>query len=300
MDTRRLEVFCKVLELKSFTKAAEALSLSQPTVSDHIRCLEEALGERLVDRTGRAALPTPVGSVFHEYATKLILLHREAVEAVTAFRGNLVGSLTLGASTIPGTYILPKLIGEFKKQHPGITITLRIRDSAETVGDVLDGNVSAGWIGARFSDRRLVLEESFSDELVLVVRSEHKWAKKGVIKLNDLAQEPFICRERGSGTRVFTSGVLEAHGLDPSRLSIVAEMGSTEAVRQGVKAGIGVSILSRQAVKDDIESGLFAEVRVTDLRFSRPLYLIRRRGRHLPPVCDAFLNFVQGDAKATP
>jgi DNA-binding transcriptional LysR family regulator len=297
MDMRRLEVLCKVIELKSFTKAAEALSLSQPTVSEHIRSLEEALGERLIDRLGREVLATPSGRVFYQYARNIIQLREEAIQALEQFKGNLSGHLILGASTIPGTYVVPKFIGSFKTIHPAIQMTLRISDTAQIVRDILEGTLEAGLIGSKWNDRRILMEELFSDELILAVFAGHAWARRKHIRQEELIGEPFILRERGSGTRMVMERILEEHGFDSSRLFVVAEMGSTEAVRQGIKAQIGVSILSRQAVEEDLKQGTLALVDIEGIRFYRPLYLVQRRNRRLSPLCAAFLDHLRTGVK---
>ena len=144
MDIHRLEVFCKVLELQSFTRAADAVCLTQPTVSEHIRALEETVGEKLVDRLGREVLPTPAGKILYRYARDMILLRDEAIQALEKFKGKLSGHLLIGASTIPGTYILPQLIGSFKASHPTIQITLKIGSSGEIVQGLLDGKLELG------------------------------------------------------------------------------------------------------------------------------------------------------------
>ena len=293
MEMRRLEAFCRVVELRSFTEAAKALSLSQPTVSEHIRILEEILGERLLDRLGREVLPTPAGRVLFQYARAIVQMRDEAVQALKQFSGNLAGKLVLGASTIPGTYMLPKHIGAFKSAHPAIQITVRIGDTAETVEGVLEGNLEAGVVGSRWSDRRLTMEELFSDELVLAVPSDHPWASKGLITLEDMAGEPFILRESGSGTRMVMKRILEENRCDLTDVKVVAEMGSTEAIRQGIKAKIGISILSRQAIAEDIEHGLLAQVDIEGIHFKRPLYLIQRKNRQMTPLCTAFLNHLR-------
>ena len=293
MEMRRLEVFCKVVELKSFTKAAEALSLSQPTVSEHIRALEAMLGEKMVDRLGRTVQPTAAGRLFYQYARNILRISEEAMQALMQFKGELAGRLVLGASTIPGTYILPRLIGLFKAEHPAIQITLKIADSAEVAEELLQGDVEAALIGTRLNDRRLLLEEIFSDELVLVVFPDHPWAKKRGIHIEELEGQPFILRERGSGTRHVMERILEEHGFAVSILSAVAEMGSTEAVRQSVKAGIGISIISRQAVDEDVRQGMLSEVIIKDIRFFRPFYLIQRKNRHASPLCNAFLGYLR-------
>ncbi|MGV1101069.1 selenium metabolism-associated LysR family transcriptional regulator [Thiovibrio sp. JS02] len=291
MDLHRLEVFCKVVELKSFTKAAEAIFLSQPTVSEHIRSLEEMLGERLIDRLGREALPTQAGRILHRYARKILRLRQEALQAIESYSGTLSGHLYLGASTIPGTYILPQAIGAFKKLHPAIQITLAI-DNSRTVADgVANGDTEFGVVGARWSDPSLAWQEIFNDELVLAVYPEHPFAKLKEVPAEALAGEPFIIRERDSGTRRVMTQLLEKH-LDLARLQIVAEMGGTEAVRQAIKARIGIAILSRRAVAEDIDHGALVAVPIKGLRLLRPFYLITRKNRQLAPICGAFISFL--------
>jgi DNA-binding transcriptional LysR family regulator len=293
MDMRRLEVFCKVVELKSFTKAAEALLLAQPTVSEHIKTLEQMLGEKMIDRLGREVLPTPAGKVFYQYAKKILRMCEEAIQALAQFKGELTGTLSVGASTIPGTYFLPKAIASFRAAHPGVRIVLTIADSAKIAQNVVQDLIEAGVIGSPAHDAKLDLEELFPDELVLVVHPDHRWAKEGHIALEELVGEPFIMRQRGSGTRSVMARILDEHGLDESRLDVVAELGSTEAVRQGIKAGMGVSILSFQAVSEDVAHGLLAVVQIDGVRLARPLYLVQRRNRQASPVCLAFLDHLR-------
>ena len=142
-------------------------------------------------------------------------------------------------------------------------------------------------------DQRLESTELFSDELLVTVYPEHPWASKGEVALAELAYEPFILRERGSGTRMVMNRILEEHDFDPARLQIVAEMGSTEAVRQGIKARIGISIISRQAVAEDLERGALIAVVLNGIRFLSPFYLVQRRHRQPSPLCLAFLEHLQ-------
>ncbi len=297
MNIHRLAIFCKVLELRSFTKAAEAVCLTQPTVSEHVRALEEVVGEKLVDRLGREALPTPVGKILYQYAKDIIRLRDEAVQAIEKFRGNLSGTLCIGASTIPGTYILPELIGDFKKMCPSIQITLKISDSTEVVDRIADGMVEFGVIGASWEDRRITLEEVFSDELVLAVYRGHPWEARRSVGIEELAEQPFILRERGSGTRMVMNQALDAIGFSATRLNLVAEMGSTEAVRQGIKSRIGISILSRRAVAEDVEHGSLFIVSVEGLHLYRPFYLAQRKNRQPSPLCSAFLDYLRTQSR---
>jgi DNA-binding transcriptional LysR family regulator len=293
MDLHRLEVFCKVVELRSFTRAAQAVLLSQPTVSEHIRTLEETVGEKLLDRLGREAIPTATGQILYRYAQKMLRLREEALQSIASYRGEMAGHLILGASTIPGTFILPRIIGAFKARHPSIQLTLRILSTGQIVELVLAASLEIGLVGSRWRDRRLRTEEIFSDELVLAVYPEHRWSGRDEVSVEALYGEPFILRESGSGTRLVMTQVLEAHGFDLSKMFIVAEMATTQAIAQSIKARIGISILSRRAVEEDLQRGSLAIVPIRGIQFHRPFYLIQREGRHLSALCEAFLEHVR-------
>jgi DNA-binding transcriptional LysR family regulator len=300
MDIHRLMVFCKVIDLQSFTKAAEAVNLTQPTISEHIRALEESLGEKLVDRLGREILPTPAGKVLYRYAREIIGLRDKAIQAIGKFKGDLTGSLYVGASTIPGTYILPRLIGSFKASYPSIHITLKIGSSGQIVQKLLDGQVEFGMIGARWDEKRISLEEVYSDEIVLVGYRGHPWDGRESVELNELAGMPFVMRERSSGTRMVVTKELETAGFAVSLFNVVAEMSSTEAVREAIKARIGISFLSSHAVMEDVERGSLFVVPLMKISIHRPFFLAQRKNRGLSPLCSAFLEHLRSDALNVP
>jgi DNA-binding transcriptional LysR family regulator len=293
MDLRKLEVFCRVYELKSFSRAAEASLLSQPTVSEHIRYLEDLLEVRLFDRLGREVAATRAGELLYGYARRILSLTREASRSLELYRGKVAGSLELGGSTIPGQYILPVLIGSFKTAHEGIHIRLVVADTRAVADMVLDGTLELGVVGARIKNSRLTFDRLFDDELVLAVPPDHPWASRRAIRLDELAEATFIMREPGSGTRMATLSRLEEAGFDPEDLRVMAEMGSTDAVRQAVKARVGVSIISRRAIADDVRFGLLRVVSVENLGLARHFYLVTHKGRSLSPVAQAFVDFLR-------
>ena len=293
MEIRKLEVFCKVVELKSFTLAAEAVLLTQPTVSEHIRSLEQELEQRLFDRMGRLVEATPVGLVLYRYARKILRTRQEAVQAVARYSGSLVGRVTIGCGTIPGTHILPRLIGRFRHDYPSIKLTLRISGSQNISRKVREGELDFGFVGARWNDSGLSWSEMFHDELVLVVHPDHPWLQRDSVTLAEVIREPFILREHGSGTRKVFSRILEENGLRESEVEEVAEIGSTAAIKEAVKEGMGVSILSSYALRDDISCGRLAVVPIKDQSLKRPFYLVRRKGRALSPVASVFLKYLQ-------
>jgi DNA-binding transcriptional LysR family regulator len=296
MDLRGLEVLCHLVELRSFSKAAEAVTLSQPTVSGHIKALEEEVGVRLFDRVGRGAVPTKAGELLYGYAKRILALRAEAAQALDQYQGTLGGQLVLGGSNIPGEYILPPLLARFKAAHPEVSILLKIGDSREIVEGVAGGALELGAVGAKFDDHGLEYVRFADDELVLAFRPDHRWAARRRVRSAELAAEPIISREQGSGSRRTVERALAAGGVSPKALRIVAEMGSTEAVRQAVKAGAGVTIISRRAVAEDVRLGTLAVAGIAGLRMTRDFYLVTHRHRSKSPVCRAFLEFVLHEA----
>jgi DNA-binding transcriptional LysR family regulator len=299
MDLWQLHIFCKVVELKSFSKAGEAVHLSQPTVSSHIKDLEEHFGTRLVDRLSRKVTPTKAGELLFDYAQQLIALRDRTEAAMAEFSGKIKGHLVIGGSTIPGQYLLPRIIGLFSKRYPEVRISLKVGDTSEILNSVLAGHIEAGVVGARSQEKLLHQIPVMSDDLCLVVPSDHPLARLRRISTKDLLEAPFIVREPGSGTLRSMEQQLQKKGCSVTDLNIVAEMGSTEAVRQGIKNGVGLSILSAVAVTDDIQSGLLKAIRVKGLNLKRSFYLTTHRQRTPSPLCTVFIELVKEELART-
>lgn len=297
MDLRRLEVFAKVAELGSFSRAADALFLTQPTVSEHIRALEDELGLPLLDRLGRGARPTPAGQLLLAYVQRILTLSAEARQALEQFQGRMSGHLVAGGSTIPGEYVLPALVGKFKGKYPDISITLLIGSSRQVSEWVAEGRVELGVVGAPPAVRGLDARALMPDELVIVVAADHPWAAREAVRLADLQQEPLIVRERGSGSREAFERTLQEAGTALSAFRVVGEMGSTQAIKQAVRAGVGVSLISKRAVIDECRANLLRCVAVKDAHFARSFYLVTQRDRTRSPLAQAFLEFVESQAR---
>jgi DNA-binding transcriptional LysR family regulator len=300
MDLRRLEIFVKVAELGSFSRAAEALFLTQPTVSEHVRALEDELGLTLLDRLGRGAAPTRAGQLLLGYARRMLALGREARQAMDQFQGRMSGELTVGGSTIPGEYVLPALIGSFKGKYPDISISLLIAGTAQVLEMLEGGRVEVAMVGARPTQRTLDAREIMADDLVVVVATDHPWAGRSTVTLAELREEPLLVRERGSGTREAFERAAAGAGLGLSAFRIVGEMGSTQAMKQGVRAGIGIALISNRAVIDECRARLLVAVRVEDLAIERAFYLVTNRDRTRSPLAEAFVHFVESQAPGHP
>jgi DNA-binding transcriptional LysR family regulator len=295
MDLRQLEAFAGVYELRSFSRTASALRLTQSTVSEHVRLLEEELGTRLFDRLSRETVPTRAGELLYGYARQMLALRSQARQAVDDFLGQVTGTLLMGASTIPGEYVLPALIGRFREQHPRVSITLQISDTRGIIQAVLDGQVDAGVVGADPGNRGLESRALMPDELVLVVPPGHRWSGRSEATVDELTAEPLIVREAGSGSRQALERALEATGRSLGEMHIVADMGSTGAIKQAVKAGVGVSVMSRRAAEDECQHGLLACMKLKDLSVTRHFYVVTHASRSRSPLCRAFLDFLAAE-----
>lgn len=293
MDLWQLHIFCKVVELKSFSKAGEAIHLSQPTVSSHIKDLETHFCTRLVDRLTRQAVPTKAGELLYDYAKRLLALRDKAEAAMSEAVGKIRGHLTIGGSTIPAGYLLPRLVGLFSHSYPEVRISLIVGDSSDIMNKTVDGSIEVGVVGARSKEKHLQQIQLANDELRLVVPSGHKWARRKKVAVRALFEEPFIIREQGSGTLSSFQQQLQKKGFTIADFNVMAEMGSTEAVRQGIKNNVGISILSAIAVVDDVKAGLLKTLSVEGLNLKRSFYLTTHKQRTPSPLCRTFIQFLK-------
>lgn len=299
-DLRQLEIFCRVVELRSFSKAADAVFLTQASVSERIAGLENSIGARLLDRMGRQIVPTRAGELLYRHAIRLLDMKNTARQEIESFLGLRRGEINLGGSTIPGEYILPKIIGKFYEKYPFILIKLTISDSAEIERLVLSGALELGVIGSKSSSKDLIHYDLWKDELILVVDAAHRWAKRKAVSLNELLEEPFILRERGSGTQIIIEDLFKELGIDGIHsLRSTAYFGSSTAVKEGIKSGIGVSIISSRAVETEIKSGTLKRIKIKDLpQIKRSFYLIRDKRRIASPSCKAMIEFLKASEMA--
>jgi len=293
-DLRHLQSLCRVAELRNFSRAAEDLFLTQPTVSGHILALEKSLGVRLFDRTGREARLTKAGQILYQFASKVFRLRRDALNALSEFSQGIRGELCLGASTIPGEYILPKLLGKFKREHPHLAVGLKIADTQQIVQEVLKGDVEFGLIGAKIEHASLQYELFSKDKIVFIGAPDISRTARPKMTLNELFQMPCILREEGSGTRMAVEKMLKKIGKNLGHFREIVEMGSTASVKAGVRAGLGFAFISQAAVEEELTQGLVSEIQVEDLEpILRQIYLVSHRGRTLSPLAVRFFRYLR-------
>lgn len=284
---RQLEIFLAVLELGSFRKAAARVGLSQPALSHQVKDLEQELETPLFERLGRSIALTEAGRILEGYARRTFAACHGAREAIGELRGLRRGSLVLGASSTPGIYLVPWLLGRFKAEYPGIEVTLRIGNTREIEERVRASEVDLGIVGGHLGDaKETCVEASLLDRLVLIVGPRHPWATRGTVGLGRLAETSLLVREEGSATRRLTERTLDRLGVATgARL----ELGHTEAIKEGVRAGLGVAFVSEYAVRGEVAAGQLRIVRVTGLAIQRHFHVIRHEARALTSGGRAFL-----------
>lgn len=294
IDFKHLESFCRVAQRKSFSKAAEDLFLTQPTVSGHIISIERFLSLKLFDRTGKEVRLTPVGKIFLNFAQKILHSKRELFNALTEFTQGLKGELLIGASTIPGEYILPKIIKNFKIQYPQLFISLKISDTKEVLKSILDEEIEFGVTGGKLIHHEIRYERFLEDQIIAIAPSNYPVTKKKRVSLEKIIKEPWIIREEGSGTQMAIENILKRKGKSIKHFNIILEMGSTSSVKEGVKSGLGLAFISKKAVEEELNSGLMKRIEIEDIEpIFRTIYIATYKGRTLSPMAFNFLQFLK-------
>jgi len=293
MNFKQLEAFLWVAELQSFTKAARQLYISQPAISFQIKALEEDLQAPLFQRGDKKVMLTEAGRILYPEAKKMLRHYQKIKEGLEDLKGLKTGHLMVGASTIPGEYILPLLVGGFKNKYPGIEITLKVAGSTQVARWVRQREIDLGFTGVPVNNEGIHCVPWLKDQLVLIVPPSHKWANLAHgLDVAELKNETMILREQGSGTRRSLEKKLEEKNIEMNKIPCVMELGSTRAVITAVEAGLGVSIVSRYAVQDALELGKVVEVPLVGLDLARYLYLLRHPQEPGGFAVEAFGEFV--------
>jgi DNA-binding transcriptional LysR family regulator len=291
---QQMEALISLVEERSFSRAAKRMLLTQPALTKSIRNVEDCLGVKVVNRSNAGVSLTAEGKILYDVAQRIVKLRREAGEKIKKLHENTGGDIYIGASTIPATYLLPRALSAFKKGRADIRIFIKMEDSEEVLNMVLDREVEIGCIGKKPLNRKLIAESVWNDRLILVVPRRHHWIKKGSIDISDLLNEPFVLREKGSATRdVFESYLRESNSVSLSQLNVCAELGSSEAIKEAVIAGLGVSVISIHAVSRELSSQLLFEIPINSFRVERKFYLIYLKSFDFRPHHQTFVDFLK-------
>src|SRR5215471_12471491 len=290
LTLHQLRTFRAVAEQLSFSAAAQELSISQPSVSYQVKELEAALGLPLLDRLGKRVRLTEAGQVLYEYARRTLALLDEATLAMEQLRGIERGTLRVGASTTVGIYVIPLALGAYKKRHPNLAVSLEI-GSRDVLQDRLkQGALDVAVLSPPIADPDLVAAPFMEDELVMVVPAGHPLAGRTGLTLRDFADESFLMREVGSGTRVAVEAAARRAGV---ALQVGMELGSNGAIKHAVEAGLGVAVLSSHAIELERKGGGLVVVDIDGFPILRPWSIVHLRRRQLPAAVAQFIEFLR-------
>jgi DNA-binding transcriptional LysR family regulator len=294
MDIHQIEVFLSVFKHRSFSKASQELNLTQPTISAHIKALENEFNCRLFDRLGRSIIPTVEAEILLDYATELIETTNEIQEAMSKIKNDVSGKLIIGASTIPGVYILPRLMSGFQEKYQSISFQIIISDSLEVIERIVKYKILLGIVGTKSGNEHVEYTPFMEDHLIAV--ASPALLNKNHMTLKELVQYPFILREEGSGTRKESETYFTSNSIALDSLDIAGIFGSTDAVKQAVKAGLGVSIVSKYSVVDELKHRILKEIHLSDVNMKRQFYIVTHKRRTLPKLYSAFLEYVLSES----
>jgi len=293
MEDHKLKVFCTVAETKSFSKASEIIHLTQPAVSLQIQALEELYETKLFDRSSSSVTLTKTGESLYKYAKEILSLYAEAEKNIGEMTGLVKGSVKIGASTTIGNYFLSSIIVDFKKTRPKIKIHMLVGNTTRIIEYINSGTIDFGIVEGDVTRQKIISEKLLADELCVIVPPFHAWAKKKDISILELAKEPFIMREEGSGTRQVIERYLNANGITVPSMKIVLTLGSTEAIKQAVEGGMGVSIVSRWTARKEVKYGTLRLLSIKEEKMMRNFSLVFSKNLVPSHAVDEFLSYLK-------
>ncbi len=287
-----LETFARAAELSSFTAAARELRLTQAAVSQRIQALESSLGMSLFVRQGGHVLLTDAGRRLYDYARRILDLQREAVHAITGRPAPRTGELTLAASSVPGEHLLPDLLATFRERQPHIQVRVSVSDTRDVADQVEHGRAQLGLVGGKTNSAHLEFRSFAVDTLVVVVPPTHAWARRKRVPLAQFTREPLILRETGSASRGCLEQALTAADTPMSALRVSLELGSNEAIKEAVRRGLGLAVLSTHVVRREVEAGQLHAVDVSGLPLTRDMFVVWDRRRAMPIPARLFVELL--------
>ncbi|MEW6067347.1 MAG: selenium metabolism-associated LysR family transcriptional regulator [Nitrospirota bacterium] len=293
MEDHKLRVFCTVAETKSFSRTSEIIHLTQPAVSLQIQALEEIYETKLFDRSSSTVTLTPAGEVLYKYAKEILTLYASAEKVIGKITGLVKGSITIGAGSNIGNYLLPSVITDFNKTHPKIKLHLLVGNTKRVVELLNSGSIDVGIVEGDIVRQKMTVKKLVSDELLVIVSPNHPWAKKKEISVTDLPKESIIFRESGSGTRQAIEKFLGRHGITPQDLKISLVLGSTEAIKSAVENGLGISIISCWAARKESKYGILKLLNLKEEKIVRDFSLVLNKNLVSPNPLDEFLAFLK-------
>jgi DNA-binding transcriptional LysR family regulator len=293
MNIDHLKTFREIVRLGSFSEVAKKLAISQPAVSFQIQKLEQELGIRLIDRTQRAITLTAAGRRLLRFAEAVGAEREHLLHDLEQMREAISGDLLIAASTIPGEFLLPRLLAEFKQRHPAVKIQVDVSDSLTVISRIRDNTYEVGFCGIAPEGHDLAFFKIASDEIVLIVSPEHPFARKEEVSPDELEGEPLISREATSGTQRSLESLLLKAGLNIRKWVPNLVLGSSQAVVSAVAAGAGIAFVSNLAIKEGVAPAMVRQVRLRGITLSRDFYCVYRQERVVSRLLEVFINYIQ-------
>lgn len=292
MDFKQLESFVTIAKLKSFSRAAEELYLTQPTISNHIHILEKELSTILFNRTNKNITLTDAGEILYEHAISILNKKEHAYFSLNEFKGKIQGILEISSSSIPEQYYLSDIICQFSKKYPDVKYSLLKYDSKKVVDKILSGEIDFGLVGAKSTSNQIDYIEILDDEIVLIAPNNSNFSKQTNVTIDNVIPYPLIFREDGSGTRSVVLSHLKSIGIEADDLNIISEVEDNETIKKLVINGLGLSFISSRAIHNELSLGLLKEIRINSLDIKRKFYFAFHKKRVLSPLSETFKDFI--------
>ena len=302
MDIKELEAFAYVVENCSFSRAAELLHLTQPTISSHVSALERKLNIKLIVRTTKETYPSDAGKLLYKYAKEILQVREDAAFALRNFSHEMKGTISIAASTVPSQDSLPHLLQEFRERYPDITFSIQMEDSPKVVELVAARSVEIGFCGTMVASHKCVYQDFASDAMVLITPNTEAYRaySGGAFPVERIQQETFISREKGSGTYQAGKELLSQYGIDIAALRTAVEIRSTESVKQMVSQGLGIGLIAESAAQDYVQFGKILSFPFPDSDFRRRLYIVKHKNSILSPIAQVFYDYARKTGDKAP
>lgn len=295
MDIKELEAFVYVVENCSFSRAAELLHLTQPTISSHVSALERKLNIKLIVRTTKETYPSDAGKLLYKYAKEILQVRENAAIALRNFSQEMKGTISIAASTVPSQYYLPHLLQDFRARYPDITFNIQMEDSPKVVELVATRSVEIGFCGTMVASHKCVYQDFASDPMVLITPNTEKYQAfaGNPFPIAQLKEETFISREKSSGTYQAGRELLSELGIDIAQLRTAVEIRSTESVKQMVSEGLGVGLIAQSAAQDYVQFGKLLSFSFPEASFRRQLFIVKHKNSILSPIAQVFYDYAR-------
>jgi LysR family transcriptional regulator, transcriptional activator of the cysJI operon len=294
MEDHRLRAFCLIVEMGSFSKAAEVKFLTQSAMSHLIKNLEDDLGTRLLIRRGKNVVPTSAGSVFYEHAKRILGAYKEMEDDLYHLVSKIKGTLSIGASAAAATYLLPQVFYDFSRSYSEARLQLSISNTDKIIHELHQGKIDLGIIEGDIKDGKISFQEIADDEIVLIASDDNPLTRKTAIAPKDVISQPFIMPEAGSGTREIIDDFLRTLKIDLQELKIIMTLGDPELLVRMVQSGLGIAFVSKWSIFKTVKEGSIRIVSVSGKKLYRKIYLISLEKEPATLVARTFKKFVHG------